>query len=35
MSTAAPNVKITMLNPDGTPAKNQSMPAIPYNPIER
>ncbi len=35
MSTAAPNVKITMLNPDGTPAKNQTMPATPYNPIER
>ncbi len=35
MSTAAPNVKITMTNPDGTPAKNQTMPAIPYNPIER
>ena len=35
MSTAAPNVKITMVNQDGTPAKNQTMPETPYNPIEK
>lgn len=35
MSAAAPNVKITMLNPDGTPAKKQTMPAMPHNPIEK
>lgn len=34
-SSGGTTVKVTMRNSDGTPAKSQTMPAIPYNPIER
>ena len=34
VTNANTNVKITMLNEDGTPAANQTMPEMPHNPIE-